>query len=296
MSIKFCYSPVVEGMLWCNVSVYFLIVPCWNSLVFTDSVATVSDIYDSLCDQNKTSETEKEDYSQRTVNPRRGQEMSGESCSRSSNSTVSTGKNTWEDIDSVSGQFFVRASVWDCEELIIVSVLMPVIIWYPICFLKLSFLYCTCIIFSYFISSGSATTSLIEMEMCGNGFNTGTEPQMVLLSESFQRSLSVMERSIVVHISQPQLAAYRQLHIPAGELNLYNRNIYLLELAHQPVDSNSGPSSCPSGFYYLSKVCIQCSNFNSTRAWQHRETRDRGTERWEWGEFCFSNFGSSLGF
>lgn len=81
--------------------------------MFTASIATVSDIYDSFSDQNKTSKSE-EDYSKRTVNPRRGQEMSGEKSNRSSNSTVSTGKNTLENTDSVNVQFFVRSSVWDC--------------------------------------------------------------------------------------------------------------------------------------------------------------------------------------
>lgn len=92
------------------------------------------------------------------------------------------------------------------------------------------------------------------MEMCGNSFNTWTEPHLVLLSESFQRSLSVMERSILANIFQPQLAAYRQLHIPAGELSLFTRNIYLVELAHQPLNANSGPSFLL--FWLLQKLQI----------------------------------------
>lgn len=67
------------------------------------------------------------------------------------------------------------------------------------------------------------------MEMCGNSLNTETDPQLILLSESFQQSLLVMERSIVANIFQPKLAAYRQLHIPAGEL----RFLTLLEQVHQ---------------------------------------------------------------
>lgn len=97
--------------------------------MFTGSAATVCDIYDSFCDQNETSESEKAENPESTVNPRKGQEERGE---KSSGSTVSTGNNTWENIDSVNVQFFVRESSWDWRELIIVSVLKPFIVLYPI--------------------------------------------------------------------------------------------------------------------------------------------------------------------
>lgn len=97
--------------------------------MFTGSGATVCDIYDSFCDQNETSKSEKADYPESTVNPRRGQEERGE---KSSSSTVGTGNNTWENIDSVNVQFFVRENSWDWRELIIVSVLKPFIVLYPI--------------------------------------------------------------------------------------------------------------------------------------------------------------------
>lgn len=60
--------------------------------------------------------------------------------------------------------------------------------------------------------------SPLKMEMCRDSFNTEADPQLIMLSESFQHSLLVMERSIVANIFQPKLAAYRQLPVLEGKL------------------------------------------------------------------------------
>ncbi|KAE8276934.1 WD repeat-containing protein 78 [Larimichthys crocea] len=51
------------------------------------------------------------------------------------------------------------------------------------------------------------------IEICRNNSNTELDPQLIMMSESFQHSLLLMERIIVGNIFQPQLAAYRQLPI-----------------------------------------------------------------------------------
>ncbi|KAM7415026.1 hypothetical protein PAMA_019718 [Pampus argenteus] len=61
-------------------------------------------------------------------------------------------------------------------------------------------------------STGSTFSSLLEMETCGTSLNE-PDQQQIMLSEAFQHSLLVMERSIVSNLFQPRLAAYRQLHI-----------------------------------------------------------------------------------
>ncbi|KAM9351985.1 dynein axonemal intermediate chain 4-like [Symphorus nematophorus] len=62
-------------------------------------------------------------------------------------------------------------------------------------------------------SKGSTINALSKMDMHGNSLNTEPDPQLIMLSESFQDSLLVMERSIALNIFQPKLAAYRQLPI-----------------------------------------------------------------------------------
>ncbi|XP_037621977.1 dynein intermediate chain 4, axonemal-like [Sebastes umbrosus] len=61
--------------------------------------------------------------------------------------------------------------------------------------------------------TGSSISSQLEMEMCGESVNAESDLQLIMLSESFQHSLLVMERSILADIFQPKLAAYRQLPI-----------------------------------------------------------------------------------
>ncbi|XP_044213816.1 dynein axonemal intermediate chain 4-like isoform X1 [Thunnus albacares] len=63
--------------------------------------------------------------------------------------------------------------------------------------------------------TGSTISSLFEIQMCGTSLNAEPDPQQIMLSESFQHSLLVMERSIVAEVFQPKLAAYRQLPILA---------------------------------------------------------------------------------
>ncbi|XP_044050038.1 dynein axonemal intermediate chain 4-like isoform X2 [Siniperca chuatsi] len=63
------------------------------------------------------------------------------------------------------------------------------------------------------VSTDSTISSLLEVEICGNSSKAEPNPQLIMLSESFQQSLLVMERSIVANIFQPKLAAYRQLPI-----------------------------------------------------------------------------------
>ncbi|XP_026220601.1 WD repeat-containing protein 78-like isoform X2 [Anabas testudineus] len=63
------------------------------------------------------------------------------------------------------------------------------------------------------ISNGSIVSSVLETDILGNNTNNEPDPQQILLSESFQYSLLIMERNIVANIFQPKLAAYRQLPI-----------------------------------------------------------------------------------
>lgn len=69
-------------------------------------------------------------------------------------------------------------------------------------------------------SSASAASSLKELEVFGNSFNAESDLQLIMLSESFQQCLLVMERSILGNTFQPQLAAYRQLPVLQGKLKL----------------------------------------------------------------------------
>ncbi|XP_031172349.1 WD repeat-containing protein 78-like isoform X4 [Sander lucioperca] len=61
------------------------------------------------------------------------------------------------------------------------------------------------------VDEGSTIGSLLEMETCS--LNAESNPELIMLTESFQHSLLVMERSIVANLFQPKLAAYRQLPI-----------------------------------------------------------------------------------
>uniref|UniRef100_UPI0037E81242 dynein axonemal intermediate chain 4 n=1 Tax=Semicossyphus pulcher TaxID=241346 RepID=UPI0037E81242 len=63
------------------------------------------------------------------------------------------------------------------------------------------------------VTTGSTVSLLIETDKCRSGLNTEPDPQLIMLSESFQHSLSVMERTIAANLLQPKLAAYRQLPI-----------------------------------------------------------------------------------
>ncbi|KAL7402638.1 hypothetical protein ABVT39_017820 [Epinephelus coioides] len=59
----------------------------------------------------------------------------------------------------------------------------------------------------------STMSLLLEKELSGSSIDAESDPQLIMMSESFQHSLLVMERSIVANIFQPKLAAYRQLPI-----------------------------------------------------------------------------------
>lgn len=61
----------------------------------TGMIATSWDIYDSFCDQNKSPDTDKDDYTESTVGTCKGQE-SGEKSGSSSSSY--TGNSTWVNI------------------------------------------------------------------------------------------------------------------------------------------------------------------------------------------------------
>ncbi|XP_076600849.1 dynein axonemal intermediate chain 4 [Chaetodon auriga] len=62
-------------------------------------------------------------------------------------------------------------------------------------------------------STASAASSLKEVEVFGNSLNAESDLQLILLSEKFQDSLRVMERSILGNTLQAKLAAYRQLPV-----------------------------------------------------------------------------------
>lgn len=71
----------------------------------------------------------------------------------------------------------------------------------------------------YFLSSGSAASSLKDAEVCGTSLNAETDLQLIMHSEKFQYSLLVMERSIMGNTFQPKLAAYRQLPVLEGKVS-----------------------------------------------------------------------------
>lgn len=71
-----------------------------------------------------------------------------------------------------------------------------------------------------YLSSGSTSSSMLEMEMCGTGLNTEPDPLEIMLSEPFQHSLLIMERSILANVFQPRLAAFRQLPVLTGKVKL----------------------------------------------------------------------------
>ncbi|KAM7401377.1 hypothetical protein PAMA_005526 [Pampus argenteus] len=62
-------------------------------------------------------------------------------------------------------------------------------------------------------STGSAASSLKDVEAFGNSLNAETDLQLIMHSEKLQNSLLVMERSILGNTFQPKLAAYRQLPV-----------------------------------------------------------------------------------
>uniref|UniRef100_A0A3B5A0Y9 Dynein axonemal intermediate chain 4 n=1 Tax=Stegastes partitus TaxID=144197 RepID=A0A3B5A0Y9_9TELE len=59
----------------------------------------------------------------------------------------------------------------------------------------------------------SASSSVRDVDASGSTSNTESEWQLIMLSESFQHSLLVMERCILRNNFQRQLAAYRQLPV-----------------------------------------------------------------------------------
>lgn len=68
------------------------------------------------------------------------------------------------------------------------------------------------------MSSGSTISSLLEMEVCGSSLSAEPDSQQVMLSDTFQHSLLIMERTITVNILQSKLAAYKHLPILEGKL------------------------------------------------------------------------------
>uniref|UniRef100_A0A3B4WE25 Dynein axonemal intermediate chain 4 n=1 Tax=Seriola lalandi dorsalis TaxID=1841481 RepID=A0A3B4WE25_SERLL len=78
----------------------------------------------------------------------------------------------------------------------------------------------------------STSSSLLEMENYGNSLNVEPDPQWIMESESFQHSLLLVMRNIMVNIFQPKLAAYRQLPVLEGKFNLPLRLLLLSHFAH----------------------------------------------------------------
>ncbi|KAJ4938435.1 hypothetical protein JOQ06_003054 [Pogonophryne albipinna] len=60
---------------------------------------------------------------------------------------------------------------------------------------------------------GSTVSSALELAMSENSSNTEANSQLILLSETFEKSVLVMERIVLTNVFQPRLAAYRQLPI-----------------------------------------------------------------------------------
>lgn len=94
------FSVEIEPVHWWTLNIFFV--------MFTGTMATVWDIYDSFCDQNKTLENEKTDYPDGTVKTSK--------CPESSNSTVGTGNSTWDNTDSIHVQCSVLGT-WDWRRL-----------------------------------------------------------------------------------------------------------------------------------------------------------------------------------
>lgn len=77
-----------------------------------------------------------------------------------------------------------------------------------------------------YFSSASAASSLKEVEAFGNSLNAESDLQPIVLSEKFQHSLLVMERSILGNTFQPKLAAYRQLPVLEGKLSSLSHGLH----------------------------------------------------------------------
>lgn len=149
----------------------------------TGTSATVWDIYDSFCNLCEKPASVNGNYPQSTtVTISKGQEKRGEKSS-SYGSSISNGNST-----GGKNELNKQESVFK------------------------SFLTFSCI-----TSSGSIVSSVLETDILGNNTNNEPDPQQILLSESFQYSLLIMERNIVANIFQPKLAAYRQLPILEGK-------------------------------------------------------------------------------
>ncbi len=106
------------------------------------------------------------------------------------------------------------------------------------------FVYQSCLIFH---SSGRSIGSVSNLEMCGISLNTETDLQLIMLSESFQHSLLVMERSIVGNIFQTKLAAYKRLPILQGTSGYH---CFLTVSVQEPVCQNSFLVLSASTYYY----------------------------------------------
>ncbi|XP_012717905.2 WD repeat-containing protein 78 isoform X2 [Fundulus heteroclitus] len=61
--------------------------------------------------------------------------------------------------------------------------------------------------------TGSTLTFVVEMETCVDSLTAESDQDKIVLSESFQNSLLVMERVVVLNIFQPMLAAFRGLPV-----------------------------------------------------------------------------------
>lgn len=88
----------------------------------------------------------------------------------------------------------------------------------------------SCVTCSLVPSTGSSISSLSDMETQRDIKNTTVDPNEVLLSESFQKILLVMEKTIAIVVHCPELAAFRQLPALEGELqsSLHPEGIFTL--------------------------------------------------------------------
>ncbi|XP_053739752.1 dynein axonemal intermediate chain 4 [Synchiropus splendidus] len=86
-------------------------------------------------------------------------------------------------------------------------------------------------------STGSASSSMREMESLGNTAGAESELQVILHSEVFHHSLLVMQRSVLANTFQSQLAAYRQLPVlqdPYEPIHIYEEEQEVEESSSSP--------------------------------------------------------------
>lgn len=73
------------------------------------------------------------------------------------------------------------------------------------------------------------------MEAFGNSLSSESNLPLIMLSEKFQHSLLVMERSVVGNTFQPKLAAFRELPTLEGKLSSLSHGLHFVHFGLKTV-------------------------------------------------------------